>query len=215
MARFSIWTSKWLRCCVATLLITSIFAASCTHAATILATSVLPVSAYTRITIESDEALSYSVLMLKNPNRIVLDIENIKLNQTLKMLPSHNLHDDALISQLRVGKFKQNITRVVVDLKTLASASANSHAPAGDYQYRLTLDIAPISDSVLAESVDAPPSENQTQKMPASKQLRGLKRNAKPNNNVQKNTNVGTGIILVPNSTVELEPELDIETNPQ
>jgi N-acetylmuramoyl-L-alanine amidase len=120
------------------------------HAATVIAASVLPVSEYTRITIESDQAIVHSMLILKNPSRVVLDLKNSPINQSLKALANKALPADSYIKQVRVAKFKQGITRIVVDLKTDATPKLSIYKPASGYQHRLALDIYPLQETLNA-----------------------------------------------------------------
>lgn len=119
------------------------------YGATVIASSVLPVSEYTRITIESDQAIVHSMLILKNPNRIVLDLKNTPINQSLKALVTKALPDNFYVKQLRVANFKQGITRIVVDLNAQARPSLTTYQPAGEYKHRLALDIYPMQDASI------------------------------------------------------------------
>lgn len=119
------------------------------QAATVIATSVLPVSEYTRITIESDQTLIYTTLTLTNPDRIVLDLKNTPDNTKIKALSNKLLPTDPTIKQIRVGKFQQSIMRVVIDLRANATAKITQYPPASGYQHRLALDIIP-TQSMLA-----------------------------------------------------------------
>jgi N-acetylmuramoyl-L-alanine amidase len=119
-------------------------------AANVVTASVLPVSEYTRITIESDQVIAHSMLVLTSPDRVVLDLKNAPINQPLKALASRVLPDDFYIKKVRVANFKQGITRIVVDLKTTAKPKLSIYKPAGDYQYRLALDIYPAQNDMLA-----------------------------------------------------------------
>jgi N-acetylmuramoyl-L-alanine amidase len=48
--------------------------------ATLLGVRVWPAEDYTRVTLESDETLQISQQLLKDPNRLVVDIQGIELN---------------------------------------------------------------------------------------------------------------------------------------
>ena len=139
------------------ILLVSIFwlASVSIHAATIIAASVHPVSEYTRITIETDQPIKYSLLALKSPARVVLDLKNIQLNEQLKNLMSKNLHDDPYIRHLRVAKFKQDITRVVLDLKAEVNTTITILKPTVEYKYRLVLDIHPMHEALVADETSA------------------------------------------------------------
>jgi N-acetylmuramoyl-L-alanine amidase len=120
-------------------------------AATVIVASVLPVSDYTRITIESDQPIKHSMLILKNPDRVVLDLKNVPINQSLKALASKVLPNDFYIKKVRVANYKQGITRIVVDLKAEAKPKLSIYMPAGDYQHRLALDIYPAQETMMTQ----------------------------------------------------------------
>jgi N-acetylmuramoyl-L-alanine amidase len=161
------------------------------YAATVLAASVLPISEYTRITFESEQPIAHSMLVLKNPDRIVLDFKNVPINQSLKALADKVLPDDFYIKKVRVANFKQGITRIVVDLKTASTPKLSVYKPAGGYQHRLALDIYPEKvEGAGAESVT-----NNEAPIDASENL---------------NSN-GTGIVLEPNPV--FEPEMELPNN--
>ncbi|WP_047538139.1 N-acetylmuramoyl-L-alanine amidase [Methylotenera versatilis] len=116
----------------------------------ITAARVWPAQDYTRITLESEAPIKHQLLILKNPDRLVLDIENIDLNNVLKTLSDKILSSDPYIQQVRVANFKANVVRVVVDLKGEVKPSIFALTPAGEYKYRLVLDIYPLQDELMA-----------------------------------------------------------------
>ncbi len=159
-------------------------------AATIIAANVLPVSEYTRITIESDQVLSYSTLTLKNPERIVLDLKNTLEINKIKALSKKLLPSDTAIKQIRVGKFQQNTTRVVIDLRANAIPKITQYTPASGYQYRLTLDVIPEQSAFT--------SDEKSEKQPI-----------KSSGNEQQEADNGAKIIL--NREPVFESDFDIE----
>ncbi len=163
------------------------------YAATVIAASVLPVSEYTRITFESDQTIVHAMLILKNPDRVVLDLKNVSINQSLKALASKILPEDFYIKRVRVANFKQGIIRIVVDLKTAATPKLNVYKPAGGYLHRLALDIYPVkTEEVGAESV----TNNEAPIVDAS---------------TENSSSNGTGIVLEPNPV--FEPEMELPNN--
>ena len=98
------------------------------------AARVWPAQDYTRITLESSRPFVYKMSVIKNPDRVVVDIENIDLNQVVKSLSDKILASDPYIKQIRVAKFQQNVVRLVVDLKTEAKPNAFTLPPTGDYK---------------------------------------------------------------------------------
>ncbi len=114
------------------------------------AARVWPAQDYTRIALESNVPFKYQLLILQNPDRIVLDIENIKLSEVLRTLSTKIDLDDPYIKFVRTSQFQKNVVRVVVDLKTEVKSNVFSLKPAGEYQHRLVLDIYPLQDPLVA-----------------------------------------------------------------
>jgi N-acetylmuramoyl-L-alanine amidase len=160
--------------CIQLLLFFSVLIAHSSHAATVIAASVLPVSEYTRITIESDQALIYKTFTLNNPERIVLDIKNAPDSNKIKALSNKLLPSDATIKQIRIGKFQQNTTRVVIDLRANATAKITQYSPASGYQYRLALDVIP-AQSALASDENVPENVSQSSAQAAREPDNGAK----------------------------------------
>lgn len=116
----------------------------------VTAARIWPAQDYTRITLEATNVLAYKMSVIKNPDRIVIDVEDVDLNQILQSVTDKILASDPYIKQIRVAKFKPGIVRLVVDLKTEVKPSAFILPPAGDYRHRLVLDIYPVKDPLMA-----------------------------------------------------------------
>ena len=116
----------------------------------ITAARVWPAQEYTRIAFESTAPIKYQLIILKNPDRLVLDIEDIELNAVLKTLSDKILSGDPYIIQVRVAKYKPNVVRIAVDLKGEVKSNLFALAPAGDYKNRLVLDIYPLQDELMS-----------------------------------------------------------------
>lgn len=116
----------------------------------VTATRVWPAEDYTRMTFEGSGVFKYQTLSLKNPERLVLDIEDISLNEVLNSLPTQIQAEDPYILQVRIGQYQPNVVRVVVDLKKEVNFNVFALSPAGEYNHRLVLDILPLKDPVMA-----------------------------------------------------------------
>ncbi len=116
----------------------------------VTAARVWPAQEYTRITLEAGSPIVYKMTLLKNPERVVVDIDNIELNQVLKSLSEKISTSDPYIMQVRVARFKANVVRLVVDLKTEVKPTMFTLPPAGDYKHRLVLDVYPVKDPLMA-----------------------------------------------------------------
>ena len=151
--------NKFLRFFVLlTSLLFSLTFTALSHAAgTITAARVWPSDDYTRITLESNTPIKSQFLMLKNPDRLVLDIENVDLTISLKSLTEKIIASDPYIKQVRVANYKSSyansklkIVRIAIDLKGEVKPNLFTLQPAGEYQHRLVLDIYPINDALMA-----------------------------------------------------------------
>lgn len=115
-------------------------------------TRVWPASEYTRVTFESPTALKYQTFFVKDPERLVIDIENIEMGPALKELADKIGKDDPFIQSVRVGVNRPNVIRVVLDLKVEVKPQVFAVPPAGEFAHRLMLDIYPAkpADPMLA-----------------------------------------------------------------
>ena len=110
----------------------------------ISATRVWPAAEYTRITLESKQPIGFNHFMVNNPERMVIDLENVELDTALSQISGKIGADDPYIKAARVGRFKPNVVRLVLDLKAEVKPSVFTVKPVGDYGHRLVLDIYPI-----------------------------------------------------------------------
>jgi len=116
---------------------------------TITAARVWPAQEYTRIAFESTAPIKYQLIILKNPDRLVLDVEDLELSSALTALSDKILSSDPYIKQVRVAKFKPGVVRIAVDLKGEVKSNLFALVPAGDYKHRLVLDIYPLQDDLM------------------------------------------------------------------
>ena len=118
----------------------------------ITAVRVWPAQDYTRITIESRQAIRYKQFTIKNPDRLVIDLEQVDINEILNTLNNKIGNDDPYIKSARVGRFKPGVVRLVLDLKTEVKPQLFNLQPVAEYGHRLVLDIFPIHpvDPLLA-----------------------------------------------------------------
>ncbi len=126
----------------------------------VTAARVWPAQDYTRITLEAGKPFVYKMTQLKNPERVVVDIDSVELNPALKSLSEKILGSDPYIAQLRVARFKPGTVRLVVDLKAEVKPTMFTLPPAGEYKHRLVLDIYPVKDPLMAMLAERVPDEN-------------------------------------------------------
>ncbi|MGB8338351.1 MAG: N-acetylmuramoyl-L-alanine amidase [Burkholderiales bacterium] len=123
------------------------------HALTQLSSvRVWPAPEYTRITLESPAAIKWQLMALKNPERLVLDLNGVDSNAALESLTSKIKPTDPYIQGVRVARYKPGVVRAVFDLKTEVKPSAFILTPVAQYGHRLVLDIYPEKpvDPILA-----------------------------------------------------------------
>jgi N-acetylmuramoyl-L-alanine amidase len=112
--------------------------------AQIVAVRVWPADEYTRVTIESDAALTMRHAQLDNPPRLSIDIEGLELDAGLRELVGKIQPGDPYIERVRVGQFQPTVVRIVLDLKQAVAPQLFTLAPVAAYQHRMVFDLRPI-----------------------------------------------------------------------
>ena len=126
-------------------LLISLFSPLPAFASQILAVRVWPSEDYTRVTLENDANLKTNHFIIKNPERLVVDVEGIDLNPTLKSLIAKIQPNDPYIKQVRVGQNRPGVVRLVFDLKEEVNPQVFTLAPVDKYQHRLVFDLYPVN----------------------------------------------------------------------
>jgi N-acetylmuramoyl-L-alanine amidase len=131
-----------------------------------MAVRVWPADEYTRVTLENDGELRTTHFMVPDPPRLVVDIDGLALNETLKSLVAKIESNDPYIKQVRVGQNRPNVVRLVFDLKEEVKPQVFNLAPVAGYHHRLIFDLYPVKAvdplaSMIAKenwSTNAPPA---------------------------------------------------------
>ena len=110
----------------------------------IVAVRVWPAEDYTRVAIEHSERLKFTHFTVKDPDRLVVDLEGVEFNGVLEQLSSKIAPDDPNIKLLRAGRFKPGVVRLVMELKNEVKPQVFELAPVGHYGHRLVLDVYPL-----------------------------------------------------------------------
>ena len=142
------------------------------HAATIASARLWPAQEYTRLILESSSAVRHQMLPMKNPERLVLDLEDVELTSEIAQLGQRLQPNDPYIQAIRVARFKPGVVRVVLELKTEVNPQLFALQPVAEYGHRVVLDLYPVTpyDPMMAlldfgqggaldNPVDAPPSD--------------------------------------------------------
>lgn len=121
----------------------------------------------TRVTLESRRPIQYTLSMLNNPGRVVVDLINIPLNDVIKSLPGKISPTDPHIERIRYGRFQPHIIRVVLDLKANVVPRTAVMDPKNGHGYQLILDIYHPDKAAVVENDHrhhrkAPPAARET-----------------------------------------------------
>jgi len=113
---------------------------------------VWPAQDYTRLTLESKQPIRHTMFSVKNPDRLVIDLEDIEIGAELNGLTKLVGSDDPYVKSVRVGRFKPGVVRLVLDLKTEVKPQLFDLKPVKDYGHRLVLDVYPAhpADPLMA-----------------------------------------------------------------
>ncbi len=96
-----------------------------------------------RLVFDLDAPVEHSVFRLDDPDRIVIDIENV---DPAVALPSQ-LSGASRVRRIRHAERQGNDLRVVLDLEQPARARSFLLEPAGQYGHRLVVDVLPPGES--------------------------------------------------------------------
>ncbi|HEY6894989.1 MAG TPA: N-acetylmuramoyl-L-alanine amidase [Rhodanobacteraceae bacterium] len=129
-----------------------------------------PAQEYTRVIFESASPIEHQLVVLRDPDRVVLDLARIVPSRELDQLPALVQRSDPYIAAIRIGSPSEGFLRVVIDLKTEVRAQVFALKPVAEFGNRLVLDLHPLQpvDPLLAflqsEGLDAarvaPPRAN-------------------------------------------------------
>ena len=112
--------------------------------AQVVSTRIWPAKDYTRVTLESKAELKYQLFSVKDPERLVLDIEGLEIGPALTELHGKVAEGDPYIDKLRVGRNRPGVVRLVIDLKAEVKPQLFTLKPVGEYGHRLVLDLYPL-----------------------------------------------------------------------
>ncbi len=76
---------------------------------------------YTRVVIGAQAPVKFEAMRLRHPDRIVFDLPNTRVNRAL--LRENLPIDGHFLREIRVGQFKPNVTRVVLDVENVEDYS--------------------------------------------------------------------------------------------
>ncbi len=133
----------------------ALLAADWAQAGGVKAARLWPSPEYSRLAIELEQAVTFKQFSLKNPERIVLDLEGVSPDVVLTDIATKVTPQDAYIANIRVGLNRPGVTRLVVELKTEVRPQVFTLKPMGDYGHRLVMDIYPASLDAIESQVES------------------------------------------------------------
>jgi N-acetylmuramoyl-L-alanine amidase len=113
-------------------------------AAMVASARLWPAQEYTRLILETPAPMAHQLRAMKNPERLVLDLEGVELNPEIGRLPERVLAGDPYIQAIRVAMYRPGVLRVVLDLKSEVNPQLFALKPVGEYGHRVVLDLYPL-----------------------------------------------------------------------
>ena len=114
--------------------------------ASLLAVRMWPSEDYTRVTIESDTPLDITHYSFSDPERFVVDIQGMQLNDRFREMAGLVQATDPYVTAIRVGQFQPDVVRIVFDLKQRISPHVFTLNPVAEYKDRLVFDFKPVNE---------------------------------------------------------------------
>ncbi len=112
--------------------------------AQIVSTRIWPAKDYTRVTLESTTEIKFQLFVVKDPERLVLDLEGVEFGPALAELNNKVATGDPYIDKLRAGRNRPGVVRLVLDLKSEVKPQVFVLKPVAEYGHRLVLDLYPV-----------------------------------------------------------------------
>ena len=105
---------------------------------------------------------------MKDPERLVLDLEGVEIGPALAELQGKVVTGDPYIDKLRVGRNRPGVVRLVIDLKAEVKPQLFTLKPVGEYGHRLVLDLYPVvAPDPLEALIEAQGKLARTEQAPA------------------------------------------------
>ncbi|MEP6678873.1 MAG: N-acetylmuramoyl-L-alanine amidase [Betaproteobacteria bacterium] len=102
-----------------------------------------PAQEYTRLILESPAPIEYQLVLLKQPDRVVLDLARVDAMQELGRLAERVQRSDPYIASIRIGPPSGGFQRVVLDVKSEVNPQVFTLKPVAEFGYRLVVDLYP------------------------------------------------------------------------
>ena len=138
----------------------------------------------TRLTLETDAAVSFQSFTLADPLRLVIDLPGHITGGALDHLANRIPADNPYVVRARAAQFKPDVVRIVLELRQPVNSRVFAVPPAGEYGNRVVVDLLPegaeptageagASGSVAEAATEAVPAPGPpTRAVPPAAQLR-------------------------------------------
>ncbi len=117
-----------------------------THASEVLLATLQSQGEQAHVELLLDQPVRYRLFALENPYRVVLDLEGVSVNATLKALPPQLSAQHPYVAKVRIAPFSESVTRLVFDIKGNTKPQFIDLNPNAGQQQRLAITIAPYAN---------------------------------------------------------------------
>jgi len=114
-------------------------------ASRIASTRLWPAEEYTRVIFEATAPIEHQMVVLRNPDRLVLDLARVERSREIDELPSRVQPGDPYIAAIRVGNPSGGFLRIVLDLKGEVRPQVFALKPVAEFGHRLVIDLYPLA----------------------------------------------------------------------
>ena len=122
-----------------------ISSAAWADASRIASTRLWPAEEYTRVIFEAPAPIEHQMVLLRNPDRLVLDLARVERSREIDELPSRVQPSDPYIAAIRVGNPSGGFLRIVLDLKGEVRPQVFALKPVAEFGHRLVIDLYPLA----------------------------------------------------------------------
>ena len=114
-------------------------------ASRIASTRLWPAEEYTRVIFEAPAPIEHQMVLLRNPDRLVLDLARVERSREIDELPSRVQPNDPYIAAIRIGNPSGGFLRIVLDLKGEVRPQVFALRPVAEFGHRLVIDLYPLA----------------------------------------------------------------------
>ncbi len=149
------------------------------QAARIASARLWPAQEYTRLILESPSPLAWQVTPLKDPERVVIDLDGVDVGPEISGLAQRVQAGDPHLAGIRYGRKSPTVLRLVLDLKGEVVAQAFALKPVGEFGHRLVVDLIPAAppDPLMA-LLEAERAKPEPVTVPATRDVAPARRDA-------------------------------------